>query len=43
MSAKVEMMDVGIAIAAMSVERRLPRKRRTTSEARKPPRIRCSF
>ena len=43
MRANVEMMDVGIAIAAMSVERRFPRKRRTTRAARKPPRTRCSW
>ena len=43
MSPYVETMDVGIAMAAMSVERRLPRKRRTTSAARKPPRRRCSW
>ena len=42
MSANVEMIDVGIAIAAMSVERRLPRKRSTTSAARIRPRMRCS-
>ena len=42
MRAYVETIDVGIAIAAMSVERRLPRKRSTTSAARKPPRTRCS-
>jgi hypothetical protein len=43
MRAYVEMTDVGIAMAAMSVDRMLPRKRKTTRAARKPPRRRCSW
>ena len=38
----VAMIDVGIAIAAMIVERRLPRNSSTTSAARIEPTIRCS-
>ena len=39
---KVAMIDVGIAIAAMIVERKLPRNSSTTSAARIEPTIRCS-
>ena len=38
----VAMIEVGIAIAAMIVERRLPRKSSTTSAARIEPTTRCS-
>ncbi len=38
----VEMIETGIEIAAISVERRLPRNSSTTSAARPEPRIRCS-
>ncbi len=41
-SEKVEMIDVGIAIAAISVERQLRMKNSTMIAAKKPPRIRCS-
>ncbi len=41
-SAKVAMIDVGIAIAAIIVERKLPRNRKTTMAARIEPTIRCS-
>ena len=39
---KVAMIEVGIAIAAMIVERRLSRNSSTTSAARIEPTIRCS-
>ena len=39
---KVAMIDVGIEMAAMIVERRLPRNSRTTSDARIDPMMRCS-
>ena len=42
-SAKVAMIDVGIAMAAMTVDRKLPRKSSTTSDARSDPTIRCSW
>ena len=38
----VAMIDVGMAIAEMMVERRLPRNSSTTSAARIEPTIRCS-
>ncbi len=38
----VAMIDVGMAIAEMMVERRLPRNSSTTSAARIDPTIRCS-
>ena len=41
-SAKVAMIDVGIEIAAITVERKLPRKISTTSDASSEPTIRCS-
>ncbi len=42
-SAKVPMMEMGMASAAMSVLRALPRKRSTTSAASTAPSTRCSF
>ena len=36
------MIDAGMATAAISVERKLRRKMKTMTAARKPPRIRCS-
>ena len=36
------MIDVGIAIAAINVERKLHRNRKTTIDARIEPTIRCS-
>ncbi len=36
------MIDVGIASAAMTVERMLPRKMSTMMAAKSAPRIRCS-
>jgi hypothetical protein len=36
------MIEVGIEIAAMTVERKLPRKISTTIDASNEPRIRCS-
>ncbi len=42
MSAKVATIEVGIAIAAIIVERKLPRNRKTTMAARIEPTIRCS-
>ena len=42
MRAKVAMIDVGMATAAMIVERRLPRNSRTTPAASSEPTIRCS-
>ena len=39
---KVAMIDVGIAIAAMSVERKFRRNTSTTAAARIEPTIRCS-
>ena len=39
---KVAMIEVGMAIAAMIVERRLPRKSSTTTAARIEPTTRCS-
>ena len=41
-SAKVAMIDVGIAMAAMMVVRMLARKKKMTSAARKLPATRCS-
>ncbi len=41
-SAKVATIEVGIAIAAIIVERKLPRNRNTTMAARIEPTIRCS-
>ena len=41
-SVKVAMIDVGIARAAMSVERQFHRKTSTTSAARMEPMTRCS-
>ena len=41
-SPKVAMIEVGIAIAAMIVERRLLRNSRTTRAARTEPTSRCS-
>ena len=41
-SPKVAMIEVGMAIAAMIVERRLARNSSTTSAARIEPTIRCS-
>ena len=41
-AAKVEMIEVGIAIAAMIVARKLRINRNTTSEASSEPRIKCS-
>jgi len=41
-SEKVEMIDVGMATAAISVERQLRMKNSTTIAATKPPRTRCS-
>jgi hypothetical protein len=43
MHMNVPTMEVGIATAAISVLRRLPRNNRTTSEARIAPRPRCSL
>ena len=42
MRAKVLMMDAGMAMAAISVERQLRRNTRTTKAARMAPTIRCS-
>ena len=42
-SANVPMIEIGMAIAAMIVLRRLPRNSSTTSAARRAPRTRCSF
>ena len=39
--AKVEMMDVGMAMAAISVVRMLARKRKMMMAAKKLPSIRC--
>ena len=36
------MIEAGMAMAAMSVERTLRRKMRTMTAARMPPRMRCS-
>ena len=41
-SAKVPMMDVGMARAAMMVDRTLPRKSSTMMAANSAPRIKCS-
>ena len=41
-SANVAMIEVGIEMAAMIVERRLPRNSSTTNAARSEPTIRCS-
>ena len=41
-SAKVAMIEVGIEMAAMIVERKLPRKISTTNAARSDPTTRCS-
>ena len=41
-SPKVAMIDVGMAIAAMIVERQFPRNTSTTSAARIEPTTRCS-
>ena len=38
----VETIDVGMAMAAMIVERKFPRKTRTTRAARSDPTTRCS-
>ena len=43
MTAKVPMIEIGIASAAMIVLRTLPRKRSTTSAASTAPRTRCSL
>jgi hypothetical protein len=43
MSPNVAMMEVGIEMAAMIVERRLPRNKSTTSDASSDPMIRCSW
>ncbi len=40
---KVAMTEVGIATAAITVERQLRMKANTTSEAKMLPRIRCSL
>ena len=42
MSAKVAMIEVGIEMAAMIVERKLPRKNSTTMAASSDPTTRCS-
>ena len=42
MRPKVAMIEVGIAMAAMRVDRRLPRNSSTTSAARTDPTMRCS-
>ena len=42
-SAKVAMIEVGIEMAAMTVERKLPRNSSTTNEASSEPTIRCSW
>ena len=42
-SPKVDTMEVGMAMAAMAVDRAFHRKSATTSAARMEPRIRCSF
>ena len=42
-SAKVAMIEVGMAMAAIIVERRLPRNSQTTKAARIEPTIRCSW
>ena len=42
MDPNVAMMDVGIEMAAMMVDRRFPRKRSTTSAASNDPTTRCS-
>ena len=42
-SAKVPMMEMGMASAAMRVLRGLPRKISTTSAAKRAPRTRCSL
>jgi hypothetical protein len=39
----VATIDVGIEMAAMTVDRRFPRKRSTTSAARTEPTTRCSW
>jgi hypothetical protein len=39
----VETMEVGMAMAAMIVERRFQRKNATTSAASRDPSTRCSF
>ncbi len=39
---KVEMIEVGMAMAAMRVDRQLRMKKSTMMAAKKPPRIRCS-
>jgi hypothetical protein len=41
-NANVATIDVGIAIAAMIVDRRLPRNNSTTKAARNEPTMRCS-
>ena len=41
MSAKAEMIEVGMASAAMSVERKFHRKRKTMMAASRPPTTRC--
>jgi len=42
MSAKAEMIDVGIARAAMIVERKFHKNRNTIRAASRPPTIKCS-
>src|SRR5512139_1145991 len=42
-SPNVEMMEVGMAIAAITVERKFQRKKATTSAAKIEPRTRCSL
>jgi hypothetical protein len=41
--ANVAMIDVGIEMAAMTVDRKLPRNRKTTNAARNDPTMRCSW
>ena len=43
MTMNVPMIEVGMARAAMSVTRRFRMKRKTTTLASRPPRIRCSW
>ena len=43
MMANAAMMEVGIERAAISVARMFARKKNTTTAARMPPTIRCSF
>jgi hypothetical protein len=40
--ANVATIEVGMEIAAMTVERKLPRNRKTTNAARNEPTTRCS-